>query len=789
MAKATSSQAWLWHRRLSHLNFNTINLLLKNDIVTGLLKLKFVKDHLCSSCKLRKAKRKSFTLTHFLRSKDETPAVLIDFLTLVQRGLYAQVRTVRTGKGMEFLNKTLHAYFAKEGIRHETSTALTPEQNGIVERRNRTLVEAARTMLSAAKVPLFFWAEAIATTCFTQNRSLVIPRHEKTPYHIINGRKPSVKFFHIFGSLCYMFRDGENLDKMKEKGDACIFVGYSTQSRAYRVFNKRIRIIVETIHVNFDELPQMASDHVSFDPVPQCSTTVLEQDSLSPDPQSQENVPPAAETVTTSNELDLLFSLMFIELLNGSTQVVTKSSTVHAADAPDKCEHHNTTHSSTTTVVADAPPLNIQTTPQTTNQAPTRVPTITATKNIIQVETNNEYAQVDGDEFINIFSTPVQEQEETSSRHVDSSNMYTFYHNHPSGQCSKVSSIDGKRLLGSWCLDHGYQFMLVLFGYGCVVIQQIWMWAGNIQNMVAYIWEKNLEEVYVNEPDRFVDPCHPDKVYRLKKALYRLKQAPRAWYDELSKFLVSKGFSKGFIDPTLFITKHGEDILLLQIYVDDIIFGSTNPKLSKRSTNPPCGIFINQVKYAQEILKKHGMTSCDSIGTPMATKHLDADLSVKPTEKHITAVKRIFRYLKDTINMGLWYPKDTGFELTTFSDLDHAGCLDSQKNTSYGIQFLGGDKLVSWSSKMQDCTSMSFVKAKYVSLSACGTQVLWLRTQLADYGFHFDKIPMYCDSKVAIAISCNPVQHSRTKHIDVRYHFIKEQVEKGIVELFFLGTE
>ncbi|GJR89596.1 retrovirus-related pol polyprotein from transposon TNT 1-94 [Tanacetum coccineum] len=287
------------------------------------------------------------------------------------------------------------------------------------------------------------------------------------------------------------------------------------------------------------------------------------------------------------------------------------------------------------------------------------------------------------------------------------------------------------------------------------------------------------EEVYVNQPDGFVDPYHPDKVYRLKKALYGLKQAPRAWYDELSNFLVSKGFSKGSIDPTLFITKHEEDILLVQIYIHQ----------------SPRGIFINQAKYAQEILKKHGMTSCDSIGTPMATKHLDADLSgtpvdqtkyrsmvgalmyltasrpdivhatcycaryqAKPTEKHLTAVKRIFRYLKDSINMGLWYPKDTGFELTAFLDSDHAGCLDSPE-------------------------------AEYVSLSTCYAQVLWLRTQLTDYGFHFDKIPMYCDSKAAIAISCNPVQHSCTKHIDVRYHFIKEQVEKGIVELFFVGTE
>nr|GEV17901.1 copia protein [Tanacetum cinerariifolium] len=166
-----------------------------------------------------------------------------------------------------------------------------------------------------------------------------------------------------------------------------------------------------------------------------------------------------------------------------------------------------------------------------------------------------------------------------------------------------------------------------------------------------------------------------------------------------------------------------------------------------------------------------------------------ARYQAKPTEKHLTAVKRIFRYLKDTIHMVLWYLKDIGFELIAFSNSDHTGCLDSRNSTFGGIQLLDGDKLVSWSSKKQDCASMSSAEAEYVSLSACCAQALWMRIQLTDYGFHFDKIPMYCDSKAAIAISYNPVQHSRTKHIDVRYHFIKEKVEKGIVELFFVGTE
>ncbi|GJT48295.1 hypothetical protein Tco_0974452 [Tanacetum coccineum] len=166
-----------------------------------------------------------------------------------------------------------------------------------------------------------------------------------------------------------------------------------------------------------------------------------------------------------------------------------------------------------------------------------------------------------------------------------------------------------------------------------------------------------------------------------------------------------------------------------------------------------------------------------------------ARYQARPTKKHLTTVNQIFWYFKNTINIGLRYSKDNGFELTAFLDSDHVGCLDSRKSTSGGIQFLGGDKLVSWSSKKQDCTLMSSAEAEYVSLSAYCAQVLWLRTQLIDYGFHFDKIPMYSDSKAAIAISCNPVQHSRTKNIDVRYHFIKQHVKKGILELFFVETE
>ncbi|GJS00504.1 retrovirus-related pol polyprotein from transposon TNT 1-94 [Tanacetum coccineum] len=331
------------------------------------------------------------------------------------------------------------------------------------------------------------------------------------------------------------------------------------------------------------------------------------------------------------------------------------------------------------------------------------------------------------------------------------------------------------------------------------------------------------EEVYVSQPDGFVDKDKPNHVYKLKKALYGLKQAPRAWYDMLSSFLISQDFSKGSVDPTLFIRRDGKELLLVQIYVDDIIFAASTPELcdlfskimcSKfkmsmmgkisfflglQISQSPRGIFINQSKYALESLKKYGFDSCDPVDTPMVEKSkLDEDkegkavdpshyrgmigtllyltvsrpdlqfaiymctrYQARPTKKHLNAVKRIFQYLKGTVNRGLWYPKDSSIALIAFTYSDHAGCQDTRRSTS----------------------------AEYIALSGCCAQILWMRSQLTDYSFGFNKIPMYCDNKSAIALCCNNVQHSRSKHINIRFHFIKEHVENGVIKLYFVNME
>ncbi|GKC79998.1 retrovirus-related pol polyprotein from transposon TNT 1-94 [Tanacetum coccineum] len=222
--------------------------------------------------------------------------------------------------------------------------------------------------------------------------------------------------------------------------------------------------------------------------------------------------------------------------------------------------------------------------------------------------------------------------------------------------------------------------------------------------------------------------------------------------------------------------------------------------LGLQVSQSPGGIFINQAKYALETLKKYGMDLSDPVDTPMVDRlKLDKDLigipvdqtrfrgMAKPTKKHFEAIKRVFRYLKGTINMGLWYPKDNAMSLTAYADADHAGCQDSRRSTSGSAQFLG-DRLVSWSSKKQRSTAISTTEAEYIAMSGCCAQILWMRSQLKDYGFDFNKIPLYCDNKSAIALCCNNVQHSRSKHIDIRHHFIREQVENRVVELYFVET-
>ncbi|GJZ57568.1 retrovirus-related pol polyprotein from transposon TNT 1-94 [Tanacetum coccineum] len=447
-----------------------------------------------------------YTWTLFLRSKDETPEVLKDFLKTIKHNLQAQVITVRTDRVIEFLNKTLHAYFKEEGIEHQTSTPQTPEQNGIVERRNRTLVEAARTMLSASKLPLFFWVEAITTACYTQNKSIIILTHEKTAYHIINDRKPSIVHLHIFGCTCYLTKDGENLDKMKEKGDPYILVGYSTQSKGYR-----------------------ASDY----------------DKSGPAPQLQNVSPSADKTAPSQQELDLLFGPLYDEFFTTSTSSVNKSSS----------PTDNSTQQDT------QPTVNIH--PSTKPITPT----IT-----VHAEENNDNQAADAHfepyEFVKPFCTlvhhPLEQVRGNPSKPVQTRRqlakdpeMCMFALTESTAKPKNIKEVMADSAWIEAIQDELHQFdrlqvwELVDKPFGKkeegIDFEESFALVARLEAVrlfVAYATHKSFlvyqmdvkttfingplkEEVYVAQPDGFVDPDHLKKIPS-KKALYGLKQAPRA---------------------------------------------------------------------------------------------------------------------------------------------------------------------------------------------------------------------------------------------------------------------
>ncbi|WVZ81140.1 LOW QUALITY PROTEIN: hypothetical protein U9M48_028556 [Paspalum notatum var. saurae] len=354
------------------------------------------------------------------------------------------------------------------------------------------------------------------------------------------------------------------------------------------------------------------------------------------------------------------------------------------------------------------------------------------------------------------------------------------------------------------------------------------------------------EEVYVRQPPGFESARFPDRVYKLRKALYGLKQAPRAWYARLKSFLLKSGFGMGSVDKTLFLLSRGGDTLIVQIYVEDIIFGGSSHALVSSFAEQmsrefemslmgelqfflglqikqgPEGIFIHQAKYTRDILKKFEMGDSKPMTTPMSTNMaLDADedgeavdqkefrgmigsllyltatrpdiqfavclcarYQASPRTSHRQAVKRIFRYLKFTPELGLWYSSGSPLFLRGFSDADHAGCR-IDRNTCQLLE----TSLVSWSSRKQASVSLSTIEAEYIAAGSCCSQLLWMKATLSDFGLRFGKIPLLVDSTSAISVAKNPVLHSRTKHIDVRFHFLRDHYEKGDIDLVHVASE
>ncbi|GJW57615.1 retrovirus-related pol polyprotein from transposon TNT 1-94 [Tanacetum coccineum] len=653
LSKASKTKSWLWHRRLNHLNFGTINDLARKDLVRGLPRLKFEKDHLCSACQLGKSKKYShkpksentnmevlhtlhmdlcgpmrvhsingkkyilvivddysiFTWVKFLRSKDETPDSFINFLKQIQVDLNKIVRYIRTDNGTEFVNQVISKYYEGVSIFHQKSVPRTPQQNGVVERRNRTLVEAARTMLIFSKAPMFLWAEAVATA--------------------------------LFGALCYPINDSEDLGKLQAKADIRIFVGYAPSRKGYRVYNKRTRQLMETIHVTLDELHQtIAHVHISSGPETIMMTPRQLNSGLAPTHvHATTYVPP------TDKELEILFQPMFDEYFEQSrvNGQVPSATTVNAQVVPPGT-------SLSTTFAQDAPSISVSPSssdlqPLIRQQGVADGPTIEDTL-ITQDALHPSFNPVTGEPGSAQSSSGDVSLAEPNRVTQPLDHLRKWSKDHPldniiGNPSLPISTRKQLALDALWCNDHCFQMDLQrkLDEYGDVLknkarlvakgyrqeegidfeesfapverIEAIRIFIANVvtKNMIIYQMDVKTaflngdlqEEVFVSQPEGFKDPDNPTHVYHLKKALYGLKQAPKAWYDTLSKFLMANNVFKGAVDLTCLM---GHMSLFLGLQVSQSLKG----------------IFINQAKYALETLKKYGMDLSDPVDTPMVDR-------------------------------------------------------------------------------------------------------------------------------------------------------------------------
>ncbi|GJW12458.1 putative ribonuclease H-like domain-containing protein [Tanacetum coccineum] len=775
----------------------------------------------------------------------------------------------------------MNQFCEMKGIKREFSVARTPQQNGVPEKNNRTLVEAARTMLVDSKLPNTFWAEAV-----------------NTAYELIHGRTPLIDFMKPFGCPVTILNTRDHLGKFDGKADEGFFVGYSVVSKAMRVFNKRTRIVEETLNIRFLEntpnvigngpdwlfdvdsliifmnyVPIVAGNQTNgiagtrdnivtchaekktepkkeYILIPFCITDPL----ISQGPKDSEEgfrMKPTEVDVNGASDKD------------GEDDHATRSKFERLLQQEKQTVHPNSTNSINTvsTPVSAAGP-------SFTNDDPSSPVNAAEASNAFEDHLferfspfKNAFTLPDVPNVFSINDTRIfgnAYDDEDVGAEADLNNLETTMNvspipttridkDHPKDQIIRDlnSAIQTRRMTKIFD-EHAmvsyinmqrrtnykdYQNCL----FACFlsqkepkkVIQALadpsWVEAMQEERLQfklqkmdvksAFLYGTIEEEVYVCQPPGFEDPHFIDKV-------------------------------RGTIDKTLFIKKDKGDILLVQVYVDDIIFGSTKKSLCDefkglmhkrfqmssmgeltfflglQVQQKEDGIFISQDKYVAEILKKFDFATVKTASTPIETNkalvkdeeaeavdvHLYismigslmyltasrpdiifvvcacARFQVSPKTSHVHAVKIIFRYLKGQPKLGLWYPRDSPFDLEAFLDSDYAGASLDRKSTTGGCQFLG-KRLISWQCKKQTIVANSTTEAEYVAAANCCGQVLWIQNLMLDYGFNFMNTKIYIDNESTICFVNNPVFHSKTKHIEIRHHFIRDSYEKKLIQV------
>nr|GEX81033.1 ribonuclease H-like domain-containing protein [Tanacetum cinerariifolium]GEY06143.1 ribonuclease H-like domain-containing protein [Tanacetum cinerariifolium]GEY06146.1 ribonuclease H-like domain-containing protein [Tanacetum cinerariifolium] len=645
VAKATLDESMLWHKRLGHIKFKNINKLVKDKLVRGLPSKRYENDQTCVAC-LNGKQHKASSI------KDETTGILKKFITEIENLVDKNAKVIRCDNETEFKNSVMNDFCAMKCIRKEFSVAKTPQQNGVAERRYRILIKAARTMFADSKLPTTFWAEAINTACYVQSRVLLVKPHNKTAYELFRGRTHALSFMRPFGCHVTILNILDHLGKFDGKFDDGFFVGYSLNSKPFRVYNLRTRKVEENLHIRFlDDKPIIAGDGPKwlFDiDVPTNSINY---------------VPVVAD--------GLLFDSSLKNASNDEPQPSSDAGHKDDEGVSKESEFDNQEKSknSTQDVNIVGPSIN------------------TASTNV-----NTEIYKNKKDERGIVVRNKARlvAQGYTQEEGIDNDEVF-----------APVARIEAIKMFLAYASFKEF-----------IVFQM------DVKS--AFIYSKIEEEVYVCQPSGFEDLEFHDKVYK--------------------------------------------------------------------------------DKYVDEILKKFGFSTMKTASTPMETsKPLLKDAEAEDVDvylyrlmigslMYLTASKPDIIYLKGQHKLGLWYPKDSPFKLEAYTDSDYAGANLDRKSITGGCQFLRS-RLILWQCKKQTMVANSTTEAEYVVAASCCRQVLWIQNQMLDYGYNFMNTEIFIDNESTICIVKKLVFHSKTKHVKIRQHFIRDSNEKKLIQMIMIYTD
>nr|KYP74877.1 Retrovirus-related Pol polyprotein from transposon TNT 1-94 [Cajanus cajan] len=869
----------LWHNRLGHLSYDGLKTLVSKQMVTGLSAI-ITPQEICTHCLAGKQHRNTMpkkslwraskrlqlihadlcgpiqptsnsnkkyilsfiddlsrkTWVYFLSEKSETFSLFKGFKALVEKEAGESIICLRTDRGGEFSSKAFEEFCRSQGIKRQLTAAYTPQQNGVAERKNRTIMNMVRSMLIGRQVPKIFWPEATKWCVHILNRSPTAVVQDQTPEEAWSGVKPSVGYFRVFGCLAHVHTLDQQRIKLDDKSKQCVLFGVSDESKAYRLFdpvNKKIIISKDVIfeeHKSWNWEQNKAENQleiVEWEEHEGNSTEIQFEDKSNNEEQQGTESQSAGTNVRNKSHTQIL-------------EIPTKGRARRHRREPvwmtdyEKGEGLSYINNTSAMLVTETDPVTVEEAVKSKKWRDAMV------KEMEAIERNQTWELTDVPKGVKpigvkwVFKTKHKENGEIDKfkARLVAKGYAQHYGVDYTEVFAPVAKVDTIRIILSMAAQNGW-----------IIFQ--------LDVKSAFLHGELKEEIYVQQPAEFIKKGKEEKVYKLRKALYGLKQAPRAWYNRIEAYFLQNGFERCFCEHTLFTkSAEGGKILIVSLYVDDLIYTGNDGSMCNDFRNIMMskfdmtdlgkmryflgieilqnahGIFMCQRKYAYEVLSRFGMMECNAVKNPLVPRtklsrndagtKVDATLfkqvvgslmyltatrpdlmygvslisrfMANPTETHWSAAKRILRYLKGTTEFGILYKKEEDTTLVAYTDSDFAGDIDDRKSTS-GFVFSLGTGAVSWSSKKQPIVTLSTTESEYIAAASCACQCIWIKRILETIGFKEHKhILVLCDSNSAIKLSENPVFHGRSKHIDVRFHFLRDIVREGKIKLSYCST-